>query len=338
VEVPPEVFLDRFLRSGDRREADRATYKGKQNLQALEPDLGSLLTNLQETLNADLRRGGNTFALGDTHKFHFDYVDATRPNALSFEHVGYAFICLTTPLVRALWRMCELMSKSALVAEHLKLGAVSPPRDAVLALLFTNQFAFITAHEFAHHDRGHFRQRSKAGLWEEIGALDAVGSMAQQAQEIDADAWAVYLVLSHLVRGQRRESTKTLLGFETASDASIDEVFVASFIVAVAAVLSIFPPSSFDRRTLYELTHPPQAARMNAIMHRVKIWCEQNRPALTSWLTLGRYQALMRAASEAVSELGASSDWSRQEQFFHTPAGAEYFERLHGLVVELVTN
>jgi hypothetical protein len=337
--IPPEVLLDRFLKSDDRSQADRAIYKGKQDLQALEPSLSSLLAGIQDTVNADLRQRGNTFGMERVHSFHFDYVDATRPNALAFEQEGYAFICVTMPLVRVLWRMCDCLSKSANVVEVFRVDATSPEREAILAVLFTTQFAFIVGHEFAHHDRGHFRrQSSETELWEEVQGADGYGSLEEQAREVDADGWAVYLTLSHLVLGQRREMTRHLLRLQTAPDDSVDRIFLSSFIIAVAMVLCVFPPSRFDEQTLYRLAHPPQAARMNAIMHRVKVWCQQNRPALQTWLTLERFQGLMNAAREATDELTATRDWRKQTEFFHTQAGSEYFKRLHEAVVSLIAD
>ena len=259
--LPPEVLLDRFLRSNKLTPSERAVYKGKQDLRALErlePSLGSLLLKVQETLNADLRQQGNTFAKGRLRNFHFDYIDASRPNALAFEHEGYAFICVTMPLVRVLWRMCERLSGSPKVAEVFRADATSPEQDATLAVLFTTQFAFIVSHEFAHHDRGHFRSRhSKTELWEEVQAAGVLGSLEQQAQEVDADGWAVYLALNHLVKGQRRDMTRGLLGLQAAPDDSFEKVLISSLIIAVAAVLLVFPPTVFDERTLYRLKHPP---------------------------------------------------------------------------------
>src|SRR6266436_8626749 len=337
--IPPEVLLDRFLKSDERRQGDRAVYKGKQDLQALEPSLGSLLASIQDTLNGELRRRGNTFGMERMHTFHFDYVDATLPNALAFEHEGYAFICVTMPIVRMLWRMCERLSASPNVVEVFRVDAIMPEREALGAVLFTTQFAFIVAHEFAHHDRGHFQRiDSKTELWEEVRTTDALGSLQQQAREVDADGWAVYLALSHLIIGQRRDMTRALLGLQTAPDDSVDKLFLSSFILAVATVLFVFPPAVFDERTLYALTHPPQAARMNAIMHRVKVWCQQNRSALETWLTLERFQGLMTAAREATAEMSATRDWSKQTEFFHTQAGAEYFKQLDELVVSLITD
>lgn len=339
MELPPEVILDRFLKSDERRQADRAVYKGKQDLQALEPSLASLLANIQHILNADLRQRGGTFAMGCLYSFHFDYLDATHPNALAFEHEGYAFICVTMPLVRVLWRMSECLSNSTKVVEVFRVGPTSPEREAILAVLFTTQFAFIVAHEFAHHDRGHFQPPlSKIELREEVQTADVVGSLERQAQEIDADGWAVYLALRHLIIGQRRDLTLGLLKFQAAPDECADKILLSSFIMAVATVLFVFPPALFDERTLYRLVHPPQAARMNAIMIRVKVWCQQNRPALAAWLTLERFQELMNVVREAIAEIKTARDWSKQTEFFRSTAGSEYFKRLHELVVLLMSD
>ncbi len=337
--LAPEVLLDRFLKSDQRSQVDRATYRGKQDLLSLEPSLRSLLADVQDTLNAALRQRTNTFAEGHHHNFHFDYVDATSPNALAFEHEGYAFIVVTMPLVKVLWHMCNQLCKSVMVTEILRTVATDQQREAILAVLFTTQLAFVVGHEFAHHDRGHFSQLNfSTDLWKEIPAANAAGSLEEQAREIDADGWAVYLVLTHLMIGQRRHGTQALLALQAAPDDSVDEVLLSSFILAVAAVLFVFPPVAFDERTLYGLTHPPQAARMNDIMHRVQTWCQQNRPALEAWMTLNRFQALMRAAREATSELNGAPDWSKQTAFFLTQAGSAYFKQLHEHVILLMAD
>ena len=334
---PPEVLLDRFFRSG--RHTDPDTYRGKQDLGRLEPSLGSLLINVQDALNEELSHPPNTFANGRCSKFHFDYADATCPNALAFEHGGYAFIVVTMPLVTALWHTCDHLSRAGQVTELLNLVASDQQREAIAAVLFTTQLAFVVAHEFAHHDRGHFpHPDSPANVWMEIMPGRTAGSLRLQAQEVDSDGWAVYLVLSHLMLGQRREGTRDLLNLQAAIDNSADEILLSSFILAIVAVLSVFPRDVFDKYTLSRLTHPPQAARMNEIMRNVRSWCQQNRPALGAWMTLERFQGLMRAARQAISESNVSGDWSQQTEFFLTEAGAEYFRQLHEEVILLMGN
>src|SRR5712664_505932 len=108
--VPPEVLLDRFLRGDRLPQAVRDLYRGKQDLEQLEPNLRSLLTSVQETLNEALSRVGLTRERPS--KFHFDYVGATCSNALAFEYEGYSFIVVTMPLIRELWQASSQLSRS----------------------------------------------------------------------------------------------------------------------------------------------------------------------------------------------------------------------------------
>lgn len=329
----PEVLLDQFLQGGLLPPA----YRGRQRLDCLEPGLRLLLVDVQNALNTALRERGNVFEKGRCPNFHFDYVDATVRNAFAFEYEDYAFIAVTMPLIRSLWHMCDALGRSPKVMEILGVVATEQQREAALTVLFGIQLNFVVGHEFAHHDRGHLSRRNPAtGIWYEIPPEGTNGSLDQQAQEVDADGWAVYLALTNLMIGGRHESTRAILGLQNVSDESVDEALLSSFILAVAAVLFIFPPAVFDERTLYGHTHPPQAARMNEIMKRVRKWCEQNRPRLGIWITLERFQEIMRTAEDATSELNGAGNWDQQTMFFSTQAGAEYFEVLHEHVLKLM--
>jgi len=324
--LSPEVLFHRFFQSRLLSPVDREKYRGKQDLDRLEPQLRSLLTNVQYTLNEALRRRGNVFARGCLSNFHFDYVDADVPNALAFEYEEYAFIAVTMPLIRVLLHTCNQLSRSAKVTEVLKTVATEQQREATLAGLFTTQLTFVVSHEFAHHDRGHRLQWDSAtDFWDEILAGVADGSLEEQAREVEADGWAVYLVLTNLMAGERREGARLLLGHPGIPDDSVDEILLSSFIIAVAAFFFVREPAVCDDCTIYKLTHPPQAARMNEVMHNVRNWCKQNRPALEAWMTPTRFQVLMHAVEDATS---GTDNWSQQTAFLLTNPGAEYIRRL----------
>jgi hypothetical protein len=333
--LSPEVLFHLYFQN-QLSPVDRENYRGKQDLDRLEPELRSLLTNVQNTLNEALRRRGHVFARGCLSNFHFDYVDAEVPNALAFEYEDYAFIAVTMPLITVLARTCNQLSRSAKVTEVLRTAATEQQREAILAELFTTQLTFVVSHEFAHHDRGHFLQRDSAtGFWDEILAVVAEGSLEEQAQEVEADRWAVYLVLTNLMTGERREGVRGLLGHRGIPDDSVDEILLSSFIIAVAAFFFVREPDVCDERTIYKLTHPPQAARMHEVMRNVQDWCKQNRPALEAWMTLARFQVLMHAVEEASS---GTDNWSQQTAFFLTNPGAEYIRRLEEHVVSRVSS
>jgi hypothetical protein len=334
--LSPEVLFHRFFQSNQLSLVDREKYRGKQDLDRLEPKLRSLLTNVQNALNEALCQRGNVFARGCLSNFHFDYVDAEVPNALAFEYEEYAFIGVTMPLIKVLVHTCNQLSRSAKVMEVLRTVATEQQREATLAELFTTQLTFVVSHEFAHHDRGHrLRGDSATDFWDEILAGVAEGSLEEQAREVEADGWAVYLVLTNLMTSERREGVRGLLGHRGISDDSVDEILLSSFVIAVAAFFFVREPDVCDERTIYKLTHPPQAARMNEVMHNVQAWCRQNRPALVAWMTLARFQVLMQAVEEATS---GTDHWRQQTAFFLTNPGAEYIRQLEENVVSRVSS
>ena len=90
--LPPEI-PDGYFKSVLRSPVDRENYKGKQDLELLEPKLRSLLVGIQNTLNEALRlKKPNVAGHVDHPRFHFDYIDLKVPNALAFQHDGSSFI------------------------------------------------------------------------------------------------------------------------------------------------------------------------------------------------------------------------------------------------------
>jgi hypothetical protein len=149
-----------------------------------------------------------------------------------------------------------------------------------------------------------------------------------QAQEIDADGYAVYHLLADLIDGGRRQQAVSLLGLEEQSYEVQDQVLLSSFVVAVGAFLFARAPSTVENGRIYKLTHPPQAARMNFIMHSAMNWCKQNRPHLQAYMTLERFQMLMRATEMATWGVNGGTDWAVQTAFLHSDEGARYISKL----------
>lgn len=326
--VPPEVLLDRYFRSDRVSRATRSQYKGKYDLERLAPGIRSLLTNIQNILNAGLLALQSTILIGGRHpNFHFEYVDAVLPNALAFQYEGYSFIAVTMPLTYALWEACIRLSRSPQIGEFLMVGPTDDRQEAISAHLFATQLSFVVGHEFAHHLRGHVARDCEAEAWNEIEETPAAGCLAAQAREVHADRYAVYLRLTHLILGDGRIVALDLLEHRT-EDAQSDEVLLWSFVLSVGAFFFARVPAVFSNLTIDSLTHPPQAARMNLVMHAVSAWCRQNRPILERSVTLDRYQALMRVVAEATRGVNGGNHWQDQTIFFLSTDGARYFDRL----------
>lgn len=323
---PPEVIFDRCLRNNPCAQ-ERERYKGKQDLDLLPSEQGTVLRNLQDALNNALHSEDQTVAAHVSHPpFHFDYVAANVPNAIAFRCDDYSFIGVTIPLVSLLDETCHRLSTSPQVA--ISLGARPELAEPIASILFASQLTFVVAHEYTHIVHGHCpAMQAEVMFPNEIKDTD-VGNLASQAHETDADSYAVYHVLQHLFNNERRPHTVGLLEIDEKSTDVQDAILLASFVIAVGGFLYVRPPVAIDAIRVYKLTHPPQAVRMNLVMHGVKQWCKQNRPTLGQWMTLERFQTLMNAVAVATWGMNGGRNWSEQTTFLRSADGDKYIRQL----------
>jgi hypothetical protein len=120
-----------------------------------------------------------------------------------------------------------------------------------------------------------------------------------------------------LIEGEARSQTVGLLKRERENTYAQEKALFCSFVVAVGAFLFARPPASIDSSEIYKLSHTPQAARMNWIMHAAISWCKQNRPDLEVWMTRDKFQILMSAAATATWGINGGRDWQIQTACFN---------------------
>src|SRR5665213_1354950 len=112
------------------------------------------------------------------------------------------------------------------------------------------------------------------------------GCLEEHAEELDADAYATHYELAHLLHDDtKRKASMTLLGKEDTSEAVADEILLASFVMAIAALLYALPQRPFDPSQVRTQHHPPRAARINNVMNHIIDFCEKHHRSLTTWLT-----------------------------------------------------
>jgi len=296
----------------------------------LEPTFRSLLAGIQESFNEALREEKKNVAEHVGHPpFHFDYVDSDISNALAFRYEDYSFIGVTMALIHILWDTCVQLSRSEAVAMLLGVTLTPEKYDPVHVVLFQTQLKFVVSHEYTHHVHGHVFPRGADSIFSnEILGDGESGSMKRQALEADADGYAAYHVLAHLIEGEGRSHAVSLLKLEAEPSSFQDEVLFACFVVGIGAFLFVRPPTALDNASVYALTHPPQAARMDYVMRHAIAWCRQNRPGLIARMTPDRFQMLMNAVAEATWGMNGGRDWAAQTAFLRSQAGSEYFKRL----------
>jgi hypothetical protein len=318
--VFPQEAFDAFF-----EENDTGPYRGRDDLSGLQPTLQEQLRFLQETFNEALRNVKLDIPGHVDHPpFYVDYVDSDVQNAIAFRYRGYSLIGITVPLIYSISDACLLLSQSTTVARLLGVRLSVEDYNEVHALLFSMLIAFVMAHEYTHHVHGHVSEDPAAIFLNEILDTSSNGNLKQQIEEIAADGYSLYHVLANFIKGNTQPDVVTLLALDAEQTGSRDEIIFSMIVLAIGAYLFLRPPPKLDAIVVYKLTHPPQVARMNFIMHEAMGWCRQNRPELEAWMTLSRFQDLMSATAEAI--LGEYGDqvWRDQTSFLKSFDGATY--------------
>ncbi len=330
--VPPEVAFERFFQKHfpyvpplRPEDPDPRIYKGRHDLTGLRPSLQEQLRSIQKTFNDALQNEKQGVASHVDHPpFHVDYVDSSVQNAIAFRHDDHSFIAITVPLIFAVSDVCLCLSKSPRLAAFWGVRPSDDEYNELQAVLFLILADFIVAHEWTHHVHGHtIQQDTSPNFRDEIRAAGSIGSFEAQIEEVAADGYAVYHVLANIMDSPTRPMLLAHLKLDTAQPHTQDEVLFSLFVVAVGAYLLVRPVADLMQINIYEETHPPQAARLNFLMHEAVGWCRQNRPRLEGWIKQ-HFRDLFNAAAEVTLGEAGTRAWKEQTAFFKTEEGNKY--------------
>ena len=329
--APPEVILDRWVRTQLCDESEFSGYLGKLDIERVEsPTFRSFLYLIQETMNEALRLEGRNASGGVEHPpFHFDYLNVSPgiTNAHAFQHEGFSFIVVTLPMVELVWHLSQRLSRSPLVVQLLGLDPGTAEPDTLQGLLFQIQFFFLVSHEYTHHIHRHCAESQVIGVWTEFLHDATGGSIDSQAQELDADAFAAYLVLNFFLREERRQSALTELGRPEMRGTDGDELLLTCFFLTVLAFFCAFWRGGIDMALVNQFRHPPPPVRIKYAVQVSQMWCGQNGSVPQEWFSPVRFQEFFRRAAEVIGGT-AGQTWDAHMSFLHSADGAHYDRQL----------
>ena len=164
-------------------------------------------------------------------------------------------------------------------------------------------------------------------IWTELRRDNASGDINRQARELDADSYAAYIVLSHVLRGDRRNIALTDLCAAALPDIEADELLLTCYFLALLAFFCALWRGPADAASIYRLTHPPAPVRIKYAIQVAEMWCGQNGSVPSSWFVPARFQELFRAAAQLIAE-PIPKTWDAQIEFLRSPEGARYDEQL----------
>lgn len=251
-------------------------------------------------------------------------------NAHAFQHEGFSFIAVTLPFVELLFDLSQRLSRSQAILELLEMDSMTLSPDPLLLLLFQLQMSFLVSHEYTHHVHRHVAPEGGDDAWTEFAQGATSGGMDRQAQELDADAYAIYLVLGNFIRGEGRRGALAQIGRQELGSLEADALLLNYFFLSVMSLFSALWPGNMRIASTRDFTHPPAPLRIEYAIRVAKMWSEQNQSVPQAWFGAERFQALFRAAVNAIG--GATpQQWDEHVRFLSSEEASEYnaslFER-----------
>ena len=323
----PDVLFHRYFQqlSPNRR----AIYRGKLDLDVIEPPQRDLLRALQDNLNEALRNERQNVPEHVPHPpFYMDFIDSDDANAMAFTEGDYSFIGITVALIRRIWDICLPLVQAPEIGFLLNLPLDTEERRTSLhALLFRLQLNFVATHEYTHHVHGHTEGSTLDSRFaNEIDAAEE-GDLEMQVFELDADTYGIYQVLANLYHAERAYAAE-LLGFNGADPDREDKKLFACFVIAVGSFLFVRRSTVLTPENIYTLSHPAQATRMDFIMRQAVSWCRIHRPTLAEWMTPETFDRIMSTVAVVMMPGDGGGGWAAQTTFLQTEVGDAYMQRL----------
>ena len=252
-------------------------------------------------------------------------------NAFAFMDEGIAFIALTDRIIERLIHISSKMWRLNLLGDILRIQTTTEARNYIAAALLPIQIQILSSHELGHFFHGHCADSPGLSLRAEINLdsdhprLRGASRLRNQAMEVEADGYAVHMILKNLIQGEMGENLYKLFG----SALPVSEFVMAFFLISTGSLFYLLGERHFDSAAVEGYDHPPALMRMNVIMRDMQGWCSEHSPELIDWGTTERFQDIMQAIALA-DETGANlNDWQVQGQFLLSEPGRQYIERLY---------
>ena len=190
------------------------------------------------------------------------------------------------------------------------------------------ELQYISNHELGHLFHGHCADLSAGRYRAEFDARtlaeESIGVEAQ-AKELEADGYAVNLLLKNLLQSPSGAFIHQRLG----SPLPERETVLTLFVLSMAAVLYYLePPAKFDPAKVRQARHSNGMARMNILLGEVLGWCTDN----VNWpnaISLEHFQWIMSLITTAASKSAQEAIWTEQGAYLQTEAGKAYLADIY---------
>lgn len=258
---------------------------------------------------------------------HMDYLASSEVNAFAFQFEAWYFIGLTEGMLELFAKSCSNLWRLNPLGDLLGVELSNDKRDLIFQFVLLLELQYISNHELGHLFHGHCADLSPGRYRAEFSVQSVLAQsvgMEGQAKELEADGYAVNLLLKNLLQSpsgqfmhQRAQSNMPVRGF-----------LLTLFVLSVAAVLYYLESITFKPFAVRRGTHSVGLVRMNILMGEILGWCTDN----LGWpnaISLADFQRIMSLVVTAASNPAQERIWAEQGAYLQTAEGKAYLDDIY---------
>jgi hypothetical protein len=262
---------------------------------------------------------------------HFDFVDSSHGNGMTFSLEDKYFIGITSRMLLDFDRASTALTGRAAVRDLLETPIDPQAVWALISVLFALHLQFIVFHELGHivHDHTdarNFRKEYKLTPMESL-LLHYPNQDAVQSKEWLADRHAVRMLLQNLIGTPRADNMRSLIK----SSLSAAECVLRLLTLAIAAVFFFGPSDRFYLPLVRKRPYPCDLARLNIVMRSIVEWAEANdRQEVKTWASdTSNFEWITSCIRDAEQNPQKVEEWIAQGAFLNSTEGREYLDVIY---------
>lgn len=232
-------------------------------------NLAKAFTDIKSELNARFaNNAADIVAPEGSVQIHMDYIGNSTVNAFAFYFEGWYFIGLTEGMLDLFAKSCTALWRLNPLSDVLGIELSNGHRDLIFQFALLLELQYISNHELGHMFHGHCADLVAGRYRAEFSVAALVAEsqgMEGQARELEADGYAINLLLKNLLLTQ----SGTYMHTRVASSKSVREFVLRLFILSLAAVLYHLDTPPFDSGKVRSRTHSEGLIRMNILLGEI---------------------------------------------------------------------
>lgn len=325
--IPSEIVFERFL--NERRARGEKRYAHILGRLAVEEFASDHLYRwFAIWMNRQLSDlGVNSTGGIELPPLRFELVRVTNNEASAhvFETGEYTFVVMTQPMFDGMLGLSRQAVKENWALMTLQIAPAARPEE-IAQLLLMMQFTFVGSHEYSHLVRQHLANNPPHAA--------ELGESLMQAQELDADGYAIYHELTYFFHGGGRPLTAQL--FKISSSRVLEESILSCFLLSTMIQFCARWAGRIQVGLDPSAEHPPVPFRIQYALLVAEMWCREVGQLSTSWMADGTPRRHFQMAANLFTREKRAS-WGQQVEWLRTEQNERYLNQIWTAVGRLRT-